>query len=241
LLKEWVEEVRRTKHGYTILMGDSLDSARTHYRNHVASYREDENSQEALDELQRGVVRELAEILKPIKHKIMGCIRGNHYWEFSDKTNSEQLLCKLLGIKYLGVLGGVRVVTPAGKKLAVFAHHSGGGGGMTVGGDANSMVKQEAAWDVDVYLMGHTHKRIAFKLPTMRLTDEEHPQIVERTKVFVRCGAFLKGFKIDNPTVDRPHAPGYAEVRAYRPTDLGWVRVDVGWQANGLPEFGVAY
>jgi hypothetical protein len=75
----------------------------------------------------------------------------------------------------------------------------------------------------------------------MRLTSEKHPQIVERTKVFVRCGAFLKGFKHDLPTVDRAHAPSYAEVQAYRPTDLGWVRVNVGWRKDGYPTFEVRY
>lgn len=241
LLEQWVKAVKKDKHAYTVLMGDSLDSARSHYRNHVRGYRDDENSQESLDDLQKRVIGELAEILKPIKHKIIGNVRGNHFWEFSDGTNGEQYLCQLLGIKYLGVLGAIRLVTPKGREVTVFAHHNGGGGGLTVGGDANAMTKQELAWDADIYLMGHTHKRLAFKLPTMRLTREKHPQIVERTKVFVRCGAFLKGFKLDRPTVDRPYAPSYAETKAYRPTDLGWVRVDVDWREDGYPQFEVRY
>jgi len=241
LLKKWVRAVKSGRQAYTVLMGDSLDSARTHYRNHVRAYRDDANSQESLDDLQRRVVRELADIISPIKHKILGTIRGNHYWEFSDGTNSEQYLCQLLGLKYLGVLGVLRLVTPSEREVVVFAHHSGGGGGMTVGGDANAMTKQELAWDADIYLMGHTHKRIAFKTATLKLTREEQPQVVERSRVLVRCGAFLKGFKQDYPTVDRPHLPSYAEEKAYRPTDLGWVRVDVSWRRDGYPAFEVRY
>jgi predicted phosphodiesterase len=241
LLKEWVAAVAETKNAYTILMGDSLDAARTHYRNHIRGYRDDSNSQESLDDLQKRVIGELAEILKPIRKRIIGAIRGNHYWEFNDATNSEQYLCQLLEVPYLGTLSAIRVVTPSSKELTIFAHHSGGGGGMTVGGDANAMLKQESAWDADVYLMGHTHKRLAFKLPTMKLSSEEKPVIVERSRVFVRCGAFLKGFKPDFPTTSQPHFPSYAEEKAYRPTDLGWVRVDVEWRKDGYPSFEVRY
>src|SRR5574341_218422 len=236
LLKSWVDAVKKDRTAYVMLMGDTLDSARTHYRDHLRSYRADQTSQEVLDDLQRGSVRDLAEIIRPIKDRVIGAIRGNHYWEFQDGTNSEQLLCKLLGITYLGALAMIRIRTPKGRKLVVYAHHTGGGGGITVGGDINTFLKQEMAWDADIYLAGHTHKRLAFKVPTMHLTDEQEPKIVERTKMFVRCGAMLQGFKPDYPTVDRAHEPSYAELKAYRPTDLGWVTVSVSWKPDGRPE-----
>lgn len=241
LLKAWVQTIRRKKNFYTFLLGDSLDCARTHYRSHIRSYKDDENSQLALDEMQKRTLDELINILRPIKDKIIGTIRGNHYWQFSDETNSEQYLCKALGIPYLGILGVVRILTPSGKEVHLFAHHHGGGGGATVGGDANALLKQESAWDADIYLAGHTHKRLAFKLPTMSITSELHPQIVENSKVFARTGAFLKGFLLDNPTVDRAHFPSYAEERAYRPTDLGWVEIKVTWREDGRPAFRVEY
>ncbi len=240
LLKAWVQAIKK-KNVYTFLLGDSLDSARTHFRNHVRSYKDDSNSQLALDEMHKRQLDELVDILRPIKDRIMGTIRGNHYWSFADETNSEQYLCKALGIQYLGVLGVVRILTPSKREVRMIAHHHGGGGGATVGGDANALLKQEAAWDADIYLAGHTHKRLAFKLPTMTITGEEHPQVVERTRVFARTGAFLKGFLLDNPSADRPHFPSYAEEAAYRPTDLGWVEIKVTWREDGRPAFRVEY
>jgi hypothetical protein len=59
------------------------------------------------------------------------------------------------------------------------------------------------------------------------MTAKGKPRLIERTKVFVRSGAFLKGFKEDCPSTSTPHFPQYAEKVAYRPTDLGWVTVNI--------------
>lgn len=254
LLKAWVEELRTTPNAYGVLMGDSLDAARTHYRSHIRSYRDDENSQEALDAYMTEEVGKLAEILKPVAGKILGLVRGNHYWEYLDGTDSEQDLCRRLKIRYLGVMGLIRLqchVGPSPKSkgkqmnLTIFMHHTGGsGGGRTTGGDVNALTRQEHAWDADIYLLGHTHRRIAFKEPVMQLTAKGEPKVVERTKVFVRTGAFLKGFKNEEISVNRKYSPSYAEDRAYRPTDLGWVKLHVLWRQKAkldYPEYRLEY
>jgi hypothetical protein len=257
LLKAWVEELRTTPGAYGILMGDSLDVARTHYRNHIRSYRDDDNSQEALDAYVNEEVQKLAKILRPVAKRIWGVVRGNHMWEYLDGTNSEQALCRTLGIRYLGVMGLIRVTCvamPASKvshqstrSLVVFAHHTGGSaGGRTTGGDVNGLTKQENAWDADIYLLGHTHRRIAFKEPVMTLTRDHEPKIIERNRVFARTGAFLKGFRQDGVPVNARHTPSYAEEKALRPTDLGWVRIDVKWRRKdayspAYPEYLLSY
>jgi hypothetical protein len=214
-------------------MGDSLDTARTHFRKHVRSYQEDANSQEALDNWHRRDVEDLARELSPIKSKIIGAISGNHYWEFMDGTNSEQYLCQLLGIRYLGPMAAVRLEFVRRERrlhyLTMVAHHNGGSqGGRTTGGDVNALNRFESSFDADIYLLSHTHRRHGHKETGLMLSpSSDPPQVLERTKVFVRTGAFLKGFKPDNPTVNAPHFPGYAELRAYRPTDLGWVKIHI--------------
>jgi len=234
-----VSEIKSKPSAYTILLGDSIDLARTHYRNHVRSYRDDENSQEALDAFAREEVGKLARVLEPIKDRIWGIIRGNHYWEFCDGTNSEQYLCQLLGVPYLGALGLVRVnckLFPSSSKthnLTIFAHHSGGGSGArTVGGDVNQVTRQESTFDAHIYLLGHTHRRIAWKETVLALSTRGQPTVVDRTRVFARCGAFLKGFKDDAPNAHQPHRPSYAEAKALRPTDLGWVTIKVCWRSK---------
>lgn len=242
-------------------MGDSLDVARTHYRNHVRSYRDDDNSQEALDAYVTEEVTKLAKILEPVKKRILGVVRGNHYWEYLDGSNSEQALCRMLGIPYLGVMGLIRLdcqmnTNDAGDRvqsLVVYAHHTGGSaGGRTTGGDVNGLTRQENTWDADIYLLGHTHRRIAFKEPVMALSRRtEPPQILERNRVFVRTGAFLKGFKDEQIPSNSRHTPSYAEEKALRPTDLGWVKITVCWRRKGdgkklgprqaYPEYTLSY
>jgi predicted phosphodiesterase len=237
LLDKWVKQMKETKNARTILMGDSLDVARTHYRDYIRSYRGDGNSQEVFDDFVRREVRALAEVLKPIKHKILGTLRGNHYWEYTNGVNTEQHLAQLLGTRYIGALGLVRLITKKGSVI-VYVHHSGGSAGaQTAGGDANSITRQETRWDADIYLAGHTHRKIAWKEAKMAMSPEAG--LVEHTKVFAKCGAFLQGFKEDNPTTTERHEPGYAELKSYRPADLGWVEIQVGWKKDGRPEFVV--
>jgi hypothetical protein len=246
LMQQWVDAVRSRPNCYTILMGDTTDFARTHYRRHLKSYVDDENSQEAIDGYIREEVGKLAKVLEPIKSRIWGVVRGNHYHEFLDMTNSEQELCRTLGLRYLGALGALRVTFPQNgntrRSIQIFAHHSGGSkGARTTGGDVSGAQRNELAWDADVYLTAHTHRRWANKESVMRLTDSGDPKVVERTKVFVRCGAFLKGFREDHPTATQPHRPSYAEEAAFRATDLGWVEVRVKWRYQGKRGEQVAY
>lgn len=214
-------------------MGDTCDAARTHFRDHVRGYRADANSQIALDEWHKRAVVELAEILKPIKTRIVGAILGNHYWEYADGTNSEQFLCQVLGIPYLGPVGIVRLEfrDDSGRSrhsMVVYAHHHGGSsGGRTTGGDVAAMERAEGNFDADIYVFSHTHRRNASKLPILTLTRKGQARIIERTKVFVRTGAFLKGYGEDYPGTSQPHFPSYAEQKALRPTSLGWVRVGI--------------
>jgi hypothetical protein len=139
LLREWVRAVAEAPNGFTILMGDALDCARTHYRKHIRSYQEDENSQEALDGWHRKDVEALAKELIPIKNKIIGAISGNHFWQFMDGTTSDQYLCQLLGIRYLGPYAAVRLEfkNKDGRvrhHMTLVAHHNGGSqGGRTTG------------------------------------------------------------------------------------------------------------
>ena len=189
--------------------------------------------------------QELAKILKPVKDKIWGVMRGNHFWEFQDGVNSEQELCRLLEVPYLGVIGGIRITCavyghkhkPVARNLTLIAHHHGGSsGGRTIGGSANPIKRLEEAWDADIHLLGHDHRRMAWKEPVLALTSTgKRVRVKSRDKVFARCGSFLKGFKEDVINSTQRHSPAYAEVRALRPSDLGWITIHVDWKSSSQP------
>jgi hypothetical protein len=232
LIRQWVDRVDKARNAVALLMGDTFDLGRTHFRDHIRTYRADQNSQLSLDKMVRHEVESLASLLLPISDKIAGAILGNHYWTFSDETNSEQYLCQLLEIPYLGPVGLVRVDFRGEKSVedsvVIYAHHHGGGkGGRTTGADVAVLERTELQYDADIYVAGHTHRRFGFKLPKLGVTRRGAPRVTSKTKVLVRSGAFLEGFKEDEPSATQPHHPGYAEVNALRPTDLGWVEVSI--------------
>lgn len=238
LWKQWIKEVKNDKTGFALLCGDTLDFARTHYREHLRSYRSDRNSQIAIDRWVEQEVADVARDLDPIKGKIIGAILGNHAHETVDGINTEQLLCQRLGIPYLGVMGAVRLdfMDPDGSRrhtLGLVAHHNGGSRGAgSAAGDLRQLEAFEAKFDADIYVLSHTHRRLAHKVPQLMMQQRGEPRLVERTKVYIRTGTLMKGYAEDNPRADKPHFPSYAEEAAYRPTDLGWVRCEINMKKD---------
>jgi hypothetical protein len=233
LLDKLIERVLSEPNAVCLLLGDSLDAQRTHHRDHLRSYRADPTSHLNLDRWALQEIEELAAVLEPIRHRILGTVLGNHYHEFSDGLNSEQHLARLLNIPYLGPTGIIRLelVDESNRirdRVVVYAHHTGGKKSAgSQGADANGLMACENNFDADVFILGHTHRKFGFKVPKLGLTDDRVPEVVEVTKVFLRSGAFLKGYGADNPNTKTPHFPSYAESAAYRPTDLGFVELKI--------------
>lgn len=92
----------------------------------------------------------------------------------------------------------------------------------------NALLRQENSWDADIYLLGHDHRRIAWRESVLSISDRGEPVVYERTRVFARVGAMLKTYKHEDCIPKKsPHIPGYGEEAAYRPADLGWVEIGV--------------
>ena len=244
LLKGWVDRLRSDPKARGVLLGDSMDEYRTHYRRALRAYTDDENSQEAQFEYHRDQIRKLAKILRPVSKQIFGVIRGNHYVEFRDGTNSEQYLCQLLGLSYLGAMAFLRVsmktrensgdYNNSKKVVKMLLHHTGGSGAAkTAGGDVNALEKLKKEYEVDLIIAGHTHRRGVTPISTLTVTDRGEPEVIEKPILLVRSGGLLKGFKQDDPSVDRAHIPSYAECKCLGPLDLGWVEINITTKREG--------
>lgn len=236
LIKGWVKKVASDPHAFTILLGDQFDLARKHYRDHLRAYLDDGNSQAAVDDLVRSQVRELAKLLDPIQDKIVGVLKGNHTYQFLDQTLSDQYLCQLMKLPYLGVFSLFRVEFRDAAKsdharyaMPILAHHTGGcKGSRTQGGDVTALKRFEDGFEAQIYVAGHTHRKYSFKSPKLTIPAKGEPIPREYTKVFIRAGAFLKGYQADYPSATTLHTPSYAEEAAYPPVDLG--HVTCTWQ-----------
>ena len=234
LIKKFVDRVKSDPSVRVILMGDMLDQDRTHRRKYRRGYVEDENSVASHDDRHnRTDVEALASILQPIREQIWGVLQGNHYYQYTSGVTSDQYLCELLDVPYCGPVGVFRIAVSvsggSSRNLKIWCHHSGGStGGRTLGGSVNALLRQENSWDMDIFLIGHDHRRICWRESTLGLSDRGEPTVFERTKVFARVGAFLKTYKHESCIPTKAlHTPGYGEKAAYRPADLGWVEIGV--------------
>lgn len=219
-----VEQIQRTPHCSAIGLGDYFTLARTTYQKYIRGYQADEDSQRDLD----AMIRERAEKfyrtwLKPMAGKLMGLAEGNHGWTFLDGTTDTQFMCALAKVPYLekGSVHRVKVQAgPHARNLKMLVHHGDwSGGAMTTGGDLNALESRAGGWDVDITIAGHTHRKHGWVVPVLTVTDQGPPQLIERDRVYVRAGCFMRGYT--------PNCVSYVERKMLKPTALGWVTLKV--------------
>lgn len=231
MLAEWVARVQE-RDAYVFLVGDTFDFARSHYRRFQKTYQDDESSPEAIDAWHEEDIRKLSEILKPIKRRILGVVRGNHFHHFMDGTDSEQRLARILGVRYLGVEAAIRLDLGP-ESLVLYLHHDGGSGGTTMGGDVNGLLKAAGVINPDVVICCHTHKAYGFKEPQHEVSRTGHPVILSRDRAFLRAGCFKSTQEPTAPSSLTQYIPNYRAVKAYRPTQDGWVELEVEFRKGG--------
>jgi|SRR3990167_279646 len=226
LWEECVKTIERTPLCLGIGMGDYLTLARSHYRNHIRAYRNDEDSQKQLDRLVKDRLEDFnRKYLRRIKHKLIGLAEGNHRWEFLNGTTSTQYLCELAEVPYLGFASGHRLqfVHRSGHPLQVLkmiVHHGDwSGGGMTTGGDINSLERRAEGWNADIVIAAHTHRKWGIPVPIMDFPAKGELKVVERPRAYIRAGCFVRGYV--------PGCVTYAERKLMKPTALGWVTLRI--------------
>jgi hypothetical protein len=86
------------------------------------------------------------------------------------------------------------------------------------------MVENLLEWvDADIYLMGHTHAKVAAPIDYQTITpDGVH---THRTRMLARTGSWFKGYSSTGPyeanEAARLSRGNYVEQKAYTPTALG--------------------
>jgi predicted phosphodiesterase len=138
--------------------------------------------------------------LRPIKEKIVCCVRGNHEFRTTRETSVDVMedICRELGIEniYAQDMGFLKISLgeKPNKKPAtyMFCVTHGAGSGQLLGSGLNKPDGfQMSIEGVDGIISGHTHKPM--KVPSARLVFDTHNNNVVQSKtlVFV-CTAWLK-------------------------------------------------
>jgi hypothetical protein len=241
LFERFLQRARESPSVYTLGMGDYLDFARTHHRIELrrAIPGGDEDSQEHLDLFVADRADRFIECVRSIAPRCLGLIDGNHNWVFLSTHEergwyaSETLtayIARKLKVPYLGYSTVIRMeFFHKGEwidRYTIFASHGYGMGGATASADLGAMERKvEPAFFADCLITAHTHRRITYFLPEI---DIVNGQIVERTHLLVKAGAFLKAYL--------PNRVTYAEKKLLRPTDLGWVEINIRWHRKPTGE-----
>lgn len=164
------------------------------------------------------------ELLAPIGGKCLALLEGNHEQAIlqHSERNVYQDVAEGIGAKdvCLGVCGFLRLVfrrmAETGHKsdtwtCVVWMHH-GFWGGRTAGVGPNNLERLAGAYDADVILTGHDHKRHTFS--TERVASTAHNAVFTRQVHAAGCGTFCA-------------QPLYAERKGYRPVTTGAIEVEI--------------
>jgi len=219
LFDECLAEIIETPNCACIGMGDYRNFLRGAARKHLLAYTADEESFLELSKMVRGNVEEFYKRkIRPIQKKLIGLIEGNHFFKFEDSTTCTQYLCQLAGVPYLTEMAGIRFKVQGNDYTKVFvivAHHGHWSGGYSrVGGDLNAVEMKSWPWECDIALYGHTHRKSVHHSPIMQIPGRGALRLLERPKVLIRTGSFVKGFVEDSPG-------RYTERKLLPPNELG--------------------
>jgi predicted MPP superfamily phosphohydrolase len=145
----WIKMVKEDEDGYVVIVGDTIDNGLKNSKTNVYRATMSPNQQKQW----------LAQQLKPIKHKILGAVRGNHEdrsVKESDDCPLYDVMCKLdIEDLYREKMAIIKVNVGSRTKdrqcsYIIALHH---------GGSVNRMKSWTASIDgVDVFISGHDHQ-----------------------------------------------------------------------------------
>ena len=228
---KWVQE--REAAGEMVRIsgqGDYLDFGSPSERALLTSGKLHETTNAKLDRAHLRDLKELVEVLRPIKHTFLGLLTGHHEYVFTTRgvagdwqgRSSDRWLAHELGCDYWG--NGIAYIRmqfpPRNCKLDLLAWH-GAGGAQTPGGRVQKRIRvSEIAPTAHIVVVGHDNAKLVY--PRSGL-DYDHGKI---KRYVLGSGSFQRAYL-------EGEEAGYAERMGLIPADLGVVVVDIMLEQRG--------
>jgi len=216
-LKEDIKKAEDTENLFIVGGGDWLDSIIVTDKRYRKSA-DDTDSEAIIDDQ----IDTLAEILDPVKHKILCAGDGNHELTLiKHGTNPVKRLCEKLStpeheVIYFGESWMLKLMFhedgQRGRSLTIYCHHGWGGGSRTQGADITKYSHAVKFWDADLFLFGHTHKVKADIVEVGRMIGNNSWKTFQK-KTLV-CGTYQRTYSQDTTTT-------WAESKGFNPTTIG--------------------
>ena len=206
LWERWKREALEDSTSLILGMGDYSDRFRTSIdiklRQTLVT---DMSAFSEFDYLCMKEMQDLAEELKPFKHRILGLHCGHHHHVMASNVCTCQYLCQLLGVKHLGWLAMTQLIIrrhknrlhPEGHIVDIFSTH-GCGGSSQISGDLAKVERTILPfWDADLFIRGHSTKVFSVPgHPLNRLSRNTRTDIklMKKSRLIVNTGGFLDGY-----------------------------------------------
>lgn len=181
--------------------------------------------------------KQIVDLFKPIKHKCLGFLLGNHEHKALTKRSEmfiHEEICQRLHVPNMrfsgftdiyfchepGFKGGCKMTIADEPpehftaRLRCFIHH-GAGAAVTAGGKINRLKSLVDLVDADLVMMGHLHEQFA-KAFLRLVPDSNCSSIGQRPTMGLITGSYLLTYA--------PDYTGYGEIRQYAATTLGSTR-----------------
>ena len=224
---EFLEYAKQQNNALFLGMGDYTDGVSTSERIVLNDPNIHDTTKTTLKNVYQGVTKTLVNELSFMRGRMLGCLGGNHYFDFGNGDTTDHVLAAALGTKFLGVCSFIRLsIRFKGRgvknSLDIFAHH-GKGGGSLPGSTFNTLEKMATTAVADFYLMGHDHKKGCIPSSprlTLSSTGKNAELCVrEKTPWLGRTGSFLKAYE-DGKT-------SYNVDAGRSPASLGWIEFEI--------------
>jgi hypothetical protein len=194
----------------------------------------------------KAIATYVRDLLKPIAHKCLGLLFGNHeasYMRHEDQSDLHAWLCRELNVpnlRYSAIFdlqmirgkGKPRIIPKPGpgnhdhRECSVhFLVHHGSGSAATHSGKTNRLKAFRDMTDADVIMVGHCHDARVMPMPRLS-ANADCSKIVERKRLGLMTGSYLRTYASGQT--------GYGEMKGYLPATLGAVAVCIHPQTGDL-------
>lgn len=205
-IKAQIEAIRTTPDAVALLNGDLLNWATKASISDCYAER-----YTPMEEMQLA-----ADLLSPIRDKIIGATPGNHERRAyrAEGVDVTQLVCKELGIADRYSRESLVVFLRLGRDASsrnhnrpvcytLYANH-GSGGGRREGGKANRLADMASIVDADIYIHSHTHMPMIMRQAYYR-TCQSNSSVQRADRLYINTAATLD-------------YGGYGELAEYKPS-----------------------
>lgn len=213
LFRDFINHILAEPYRFIIYNGDNMNNALKSSVSNV--YNEEMNPREQKKWLQYE--------LKPVKDRILVFVEGNHEGRTTkdvDQRVVEDIADYLDKIDlyreneaYLKLTFGKRQNSGSQMCYTIYVTH-GSGGGKRPGSAMNNIELVALGTEADVYIMGHVHKKMAYK-NAVRRPDLRNNNIIEQERLFVISSHWSEFGGYAARKMLNPSAKGSVPIRLY--------------------------